>query len=139
FLKNKKSFLELDLLVELVKNGNKKFAYVPDAGLFHHHAKTLVDLLKKRSRNVTRVYLKNNEARKYRWFNLESVQGILKVLFWVLWANLFLPSLLSGLYKTFRFKTLVAFYEPVVNILVTDIILIAFLADFRGRKLLRWG
>ncbi|RJQ27599.1 glycosyltransferase [Candidatus Parcubacteria bacterium] len=131
-----KMFLELDFLWLLVKNGFNTFAYVPEAGLYHHHAASLLNLLKKRSRNVTQVYLKDNDARHYRWFNLKTFRGFLKVALWVMWANLFIPSIFVGIYKSIYYKTWVGLYEPIVNLFVTDIIIYSFLSDKRGRKLI---
>lgn len=135
-LKGKDRFLELDLLVSLVENDHKFFAYVPTAGLFHHHATTLWNLLQKRSRNVTQVYLKDNSSRKYRWFNLRTWGGFSKVVFWILYVNLFLPELLRGIYKSIKYQTWVGLYEPVVALLATDVIIVSFLMDSRGRKIL---
>jgi glycosyltransferase involved in cell wall biosynthesis len=136
-LKGQRRFLELDLLVKLVKNNKTFFAYVPTAGLFHHHASTLSHLIKKRMFNVTRVYLTDNEQRLYRWFNLSELHGLLKVILWVLIANSFLPLFLRGLYLCIKNRTWIGLYEPFVGLLVTDAVIFAFLLDNRGRALLK--
>ena len=55
-LKNKKAFMELDLLVMYVKNNRNLFAYVPEAGLYHLYAENLKELLQKRKHNLINVY-----------------------------------------------------------------------------------
>lgn len=135
-LQGARRFLELDLLVDLVEQGNTNFAYVPETGLYHHHVQGFFELMKKRSRNVTSVYLKDNQTRKYRWFNLSTFKGLLKVLLWIVWANLLLPSVIRGLYRSLRCKNMVALYEPFVSLFITDIIVLSFLTNKAGRDLL---
>lgn len=128
-------FLELDFLVLLVKNGFNKFAYVPEAGLYHHHAESIAQLLKKRRYNLTKVYLGRKE-RLYKWFDLSKPMDVLKIICWIFYANLILPSLLVGLYKMLKYKDWAGIYEPVVNLLVTDTIILYALANKRTLSLL---
>jgi glycosyltransferase involved in cell wall biosynthesis len=137
FAKNR--FLELDILVDLVQSGHSKFAYVPSAGMYHHHADSLSHLLKKRKRNVTGVYLVENEKRLYRWFDTRGVKGIVKIIVWILIVHLIFPLTILGLYKSIKNKTCVGFFEPIVGLLTTDVILYSFLKEQRGRNLiLKW-
>ncbi len=128
-------FLELDFLVLLVKNGFTKFAYVPTAGLYHQHVSNLLGLLKKRKYNLQKVYLARQQ-RLYKWFDVHSLTGKLKIIAWIIYANLFLPSLLVGIYKSLKYGDFAGLYEPLVNLLVTDQIVSNFLLDTRGRKLI---
>lgn len=131
FLKGRRRFHELNLVADLVLAGNTKFAYVPQAGLFHHHAKNLGELLKKRRRNVGLNYFQDMDTRRYYWFDTSSLQGFLKITFWIIWANLFLPELLRSIYRCVKYRTFAALYQPVVSFLVTDIMLFSFLTDKR--------
>lgn len=128
-------FLELDFLVLLVKNGYKHFAYVESAGLYHHHARSLKDLLKKRIYNLRKVYLARSQ-RLYSWFNLKASKDVVKICVWIVYANLILPSLVIGLYKSIKEKDWAGLYEPVVNLFVTDMLLIEFIKNSQGRKML---
>ncbi len=128
-------FLELDFLVLLVQNRLNKFAYVPEAGLYHHHAKNLQQLLRKRKYNLGKVYLARTK-RLYKWFDLNSISGILKLVSWVIYANLIIPSFFVGLYKSIKYKDWAGLYEPLVNLLVTDMLLFEAVKDFRSWKLL---
>lgn len=128
-------FLELDFLVLLVKAGFTRFAYVPEAGLYHHHAISLSQLLHKRRYNLKKVYLARRK-RLYKWFNLGSFQGILKLVAWVVYANLIIPSVFVGIYKSLKYKDFAGMYEPIVNLLVTDLLLLESLKDARSWRLL---
>lgn len=129
-------FHELNLIADLVLSEENRFAYVENAGLFHHHAKDLKDLLIKRRRNVMRVYLGEERERRFKWFDLSTPGGVMKLIIWIIGANLFIPSCFSALYKMFKFRTFVALYEPVISFLITDIFLFSFISDIRGLRLL---
>lgn len=128
-------FLELDFLVLLVRKGHNKFAYVPEAGLYHHHASDILTLLKKRKYNLKKVYLAREE-RLYEWFNLNKIHNLIKIFAWLIYANLVLPSFIVGMFKSIKHRDWAGMYEPLVNLLITDFLLFEFLKDSRGRKLL---
>lgn len=130
-----KMFLELDFLVILVRNGFNKFAYVPEAGLYHHQASSVRELLKKRRYNTKKVYLATIDRRLYKWFDLRKIEDIGKILFWIVYSHLLFPSVLVGFYKSIKFKDWAGLYEPVINLLVTDVILLSFFSDQRSFKL----
>jgi glycosyltransferase involved in cell wall biosynthesis len=130
-------FLELDFLVLLSRNGLRKFAYVPSAGLYHHHAPNLKELIRKRRYNVQKVYLKTINKKLYKWFHLKNPVDLAKIILWVIYANLILPSLIVGIYKTIKHKDWAGMYEPLVNFLVTDVILFSFVQNSGYKKLLR--
>lgn len=129
-------FLELDFLALLVSKGFRKFSYVPKAGLYHRHVSSFKQLIKKRLYNLNRVYL-NRETRLYKWFDIKSPIGLSKIIFWIIYANFFLPSLIKGIILSLKHKDWVGMYEPFVNIIVTDILLVGFLLNKSGRKLLK--
>jgi len=131
-------FLELDFLVLLVKNGHDKFGYVPEAGLYHHHASSLLQLIKKRNYNLKKVYFGRSD-RLYKWFDLSKPKDAIRIICWVIYANLIIPSILMGLYKSIKFKDWAGMYEPVVNLLVTDMILLSALTDRRVLSLFKNG
>lgn len=128
-------FLDLDFLVVLVRDGFNKFAYVPKAGLYHHHASSLGELVRKRLYNLQRVYLAREE-RLYKWFNLKNPRDLAKIASWVIYANLVIPPFLIGIYKSLKYRDWVGLYEPVINLLVTDVLVISALASTENRKAL---
>lgn len=127
-IKKYKMFLELDFLALLTKSGINKFAYVPAAGLYHSHVSSFLNLLKKRKYNLEKVYL-GRKVRLYKWFDIKSFKGKLKILIWVLYANAIFPSTLTGVIKSMKYKDLAGLYEPVVNFILTDYLIFLFLIN----------
>lgn len=134
-LKNKKAFMELDLLVMFVKNNRNLFAYVPKAGLYHLYAGNLKELLQKRKHNLINVYSLHVHDKLYTWIDWDNPFHLLKLGLWVIYANLFFPSLITGIYKSFKYRDWAGLYEPIVNLLVTDLLVISLL--FNPNKLVK--
>lgn len=130
-------FLELDFLVVLVKNGFNTFAYAPEAGLYHHHANSLIQLIKKRKYNLTKVYFAHAQNKLYTWFDLSKPAELFKILIWVVYANLFLPSIIVGVFKFIKHRDLAGMYEPLVNLMVTDSLIYNFLTNSSGIKVIK--
>lgn len=128
--------MELDNLEILARAGFNKFAYVPDAGVYHFHVQNLAQLANKRIRNLRRNYLISPEDRYYTWANFNQPQQVLKIALWVVYANLFFPELLRGIYKSFKYRDWACLWQPVVALLVTDLTLYEFLISAGGRKLI---
>ena len=120
-------FLELDFLYLLVSKGIRKFAYVPKAGLYHHHVKNFRELLKKRRYNLLKVYLARDK-RLYTWISLDSISGLFKIAAWILYANLLVPGLITGVYKSIKQKDIAGLYDFLVTPVVTDVIVLSYLA-----------
>lgn len=135
-IKGQKRFLELDILKMLVERGYKQFAYVPSAGIYHHHVKSIGELIRKRKRNVQKVYLVENEKRLYRWFDLRSPKDLMKIIFLIFYAHSLIFSFLRGVYKSIMNKDLAGLWEPVVALVATDTIIFSFLLGNQGRKFL---
>ena len=131
-----KMFLELDFLVLLVAAGHRHFAYVPKAGLYHHHVSGLQELIRKRLYNLNSVYLAREE-RLYRWFDLTSLRGVMRVFLWVVHANLVIPSMVVGIYKSIRHQDIAGMYEPLINFAITDLIIFSFLTDARIKSVFK--
>jgi len=126
-------FRDLDSLVILVNSGFCYFAYVPDAEAYHRHVGDLRSLIGKRLRNIRRNFLPHYETRKYTWFELHSIIGIIKIAFWLVYAQLFFPALIRGCIKAFRNKDVACiWYEPILVLLLTDITLYGFISNMRG-------
>lgn len=126
FIFKRKKFMELDVLAILVSEGHNLFGFVPQAGYYHNFMTGLKSLLKKRYRNISRNYLFQKEGRYYTWFNLQSLNGFLKVIAWIIYVHLFIPSLFRGIYKTVKHRDLVCMVEPFLNIFETYVIIYGF-------------
>lgn len=128
---------DLDTILVLVKEGYTKYAYVPTAGLYHKHAKTLSQLTNKRIRNLKNHYLPEFSKLRYKWLDLDSKKGVLKIIFWVIYANLIIPATIRGLIRAIKHKDLVLLMEPIVTVFPTDVILWNFVRIPAGRSIIR--
>jgi glycosyltransferase involved in cell wall biosynthesis len=131
-----KKFMDIDMPVILSKKGYNKFAYVPSCGIYHVNVRSLKDLIKKRLRNIDKVFLPNLMSREYRYFNLRNRQDIFKIMVWVIYANLFIPKTIKGILLTIKNRDIACMYEPIVSMLLTDAIIYAFIRDKRGREII---
>lgn len=128
-------FMELDILEILAKAGYQRFAWVPSAGVYHCHIQGLKELFKKRLRNIEMVYLPDYSHRHFTWFDFRSSRGILKIIIWVLYAHLIFPAILKGAYKALKHRDIYCLlYEPILTIILTDVIIYGFLKQPRGRQ-----
>lgn len=130
-------FMELDNLAILVKMGYDKFAYVPSAGYFHPHIKGMRHLIRKRLRNIEKNYLPHLEEREYRWFDLNTKKGVIKIIFWIIYAHLLVPAFIKGVIKTIKHKDIACMYEPIVTVGVTDAVIFGFLGHPKGRGMVK--
>ncbi len=131
-VKNYSRYLELDFLVVLVENGFNRFAYVPEAGIYHFHVSSFFELCKKRLRNVRQVYLPDVNTKKYKWFDLTQKRDIIKIILWIMYSHAIIPAFLVGIYKTIKNRDIAGLYEPLVCLTVTDVILFGFLFNKEG-------
>src|SRR3990172_113240 len=136
-VKNYNMFLELDFLVVMTKKGFNKFAYVSKAGLYHHHAKSLKELIRKRKYNIRNVYLKTYEKKLYKWFDLKNLIDLFKIVLLIVYSNTIFPGVIVGLYKSIKYKDWAGMYEPVVSLFITDIIIWEFLNNPSSVNLLK--
>lgn len=116
-------FLELDNLVRMVNSGHNLYAYVKKVGIHHPFVNNLSHLLSKRLRNINRVYLHQSFERQYKWFDLRSFLGILKILIWIIYATTFILPLARGVIKAIKYKDSACLLEPVVVFTETWVII----------------
>lgn len=126
-----------DLLIKTIKEGFDKYAYVPSAGIFHHHAKNLKHLLNKRLRNIDMHYFPYQEELEYKWLDTSSKKSVLRMVFWVIYANLFLPATVRGFIRFLKHRDWALLMEPIVTIATTDVIIWGFLTHSVGQELIR--
>ena len=129
-------FFDLDSVAALVKNGYNKFAYVPKPGIYHYHATTLRSLIFKRVRNLHYHFFPYLPQMDYKWFDVRSKKGVLKILFWIIYANLIIPATIRGIFKAIKFREPVLLAEPLIAVTTTDILIWNFLSNKTGRKLI---
>lgn len=132
-----KSFIDLESLEIVVRVGWEYFAYVPKAKIRHYHALNLTHLISKRLRNLEKDYLPNITHQKYYiWFDLGKPQEVLRIIWWIIYANLFFPALIKGMFLSVKHHDLAFMWEPIVTIVTTDTILWGFITQKTGRGLI---
>lgn len=124
-----------DTVVKLVKAGYMLFAYVPFAGDYHHHAINIKQLVYKRIRNLNNHYFPLQNSIKYKWLDINSRTNLIKLIIWVIYANLLFPAAIRGFFRYLKYKDWVLLLEPLIAIIVTDTILLEFLKNQTGRKI----
>lgn len=133
--KQKKDF-DHDTILRLVNSGYNLFAYIPSAGDYHHHAKDLKELIGKRIRNLKHHYFPEQDSLKYKWLDENNKLNLVRLIFWVIYVNLFIPELIRGIIRFLKYHDWVLFMQPIISIVTTDAILFYFLVNNSGRKII---
>jgi len=132
---DERRIFDIDLPYAFVVHGWTRFAYVP-VGVRHSHANHMFALIKKRVRNVNSIFLPTYSKRKFVWFSANDTKALAKILKWLYLANLIVPLTLSGIKKYTHNKDRVLLLEPLVAVVLTDVVLLAFIFDPEGRKMI---
>ncbi len=140
-IEKQKIYYDMGNLVGVVRNGYTTFGYVPDAGYFHFHAENIMQLLKKRIRNIQRSYLRysvkeTTKSHQYTWIDLTSFKDIVKLFVLIISANLLLPIFLLSVYKMITKKKWLYILEAPITVVLVDIILFTFLKEKQGRHMI---
>ncbi|MEM3448741.1 MAG: glycosyltransferase family 2 protein [Nitrososphaerota archaeon] len=122
-------FMDIDVPFILSKRGFNRFAYVPSCGIYHTNIRGLRDLIKRRMRNLEKVYLPNIDKREFKYFDLSKGKDIVKIILSIIYANIFIPKLIIGLYKALKYRDYALLYEPIVSLVLTDILIYGFLKN----------
>lgn len=128
------NYVDIAIPLQLSELGYSKFAYIEKAGMYHR--RDWGRELYRQKRDVTVTYLPVIGRRKFNYINFKDPFDLAKVILWIIYVNLIVPSLLVGIYKTIKYKDLAGLYELPVNFLLTNYIIFLFLIDPNGRKLL---
>jgi len=128
-------FMELDTIAIFVKHGYKYFAYTPSLGLHHPFLKDLKTLIRKRIRNLRYQFFNQPDKREFTWINFKSKKDIIKIIFWIIYANTLVLPALVGIYRAIKFNSSIALYEPIFVWITTNLIIYVFLTEKEGRQL----
>lgn len=131
----KKDF-DHDTILSLVDSGYNLFAYVPSAGDYHYHAKDLKELIGKRVRNLKHHYFPEQGSLKYKWLNESNRWNLVRLMFWVVYVNLFFPELIRGIVRFLKYRDWVLLMQPIMAITITDAVLFRFLINSTGRRII---
>jgi glycosyltransferase involved in cell wall biosynthesis len=126
---------DVDFAVEAALRG-QRFAFVPSASLFHRSAMTRSLHLSKLRRNVRGTYIPNVAHRRAVYAEWNDPRQVLRLALWVLYANLVLPGVVTGLAKALRHRDVAFLYEPWAITVGTDYVVWQFLRDPEGKRLL---
>lgn len=129
-------FMELDTLSIFVSHGLNLFAYVPSAGIHHPFLKDLKMLFRKRTRNLNQQFFNQPDERQFTWVDFAKRFSIIQLAAWVLYANSLILPFFVGIYRTLKYKNLLALYEPVFVWVTTNLTLLIFLKSQEGRNLI---
>ena len=130
---NAENYFDHDFVINCVRSGYPYFAYVPDPGYFHYHVKSLKQLIQKRVRNVKMHFLPYYKKTEYTFLDTAKRNEVLKLLLFVVYANLFIPATVRGFLRFLKHRDWVLLMEPIITIGVVDSLLMTFLKDKNGR------
>jgi len=128
-----RKFMELDIVAAFVKEGRTDFAYVSDMGLHHPLLSTLKNLAWKRKRNLETMYFNQPNKRYWTWIEWNNPYHIAKIILWIFLTYAIIPSMVIGIWKSIRYKTLVGLYELPFNLITTHTIITTFFNHFIHR------
>lgn len=132
---DERRIFDIDLPSVFAMHGRTRFAYV-SVGVRHVHANHMFTLIKKRVRNVKSIFLPTYSTRKFVWFSTNDRKTLTKLLKWLCSSNLIIPLTVSGTKKFIHHKDKVLLLEPLVGLVLTDAVLLAFIFDREGRKMI---
>lgn len=133
---NQKRDADHDTVMKLIEYGYNLFAYVPDAGDYHYHAKNLKELIGKRIRNLNRHYFIYHETAKYKWVDVNNKQEVIRMIIWILYANSLVLPAIRGFIRFIKYKDWALLLEPVIVVCTTDVLLWTFLRNKSGREII---
>ena len=131
-----KRFMDIDVPVILSENGYDKFAYVPGCGIYHSNVRTIVDLVNRRLRNLHTIFLPEVENRRFEYFDLSDANAVRRIVFWVIYANSLLPSVIRGIWRSINHKDIACMCEVPASLVLTDLLAWGFTHDKKGRRML---
>lgn len=133
---SKHKFMELDNLFFFVKRGFNRFAYVPSAKIYHPFIPNFHILLRKRARNLKFQFFNQPDKREFTWINFNNKTDLIKIVFWIIYANTLVLPALVGIIRAIKYKKPVALYEPIFAWITTNLIIYVFLTEKEGRNLI---
>jgi glycosyltransferase involved in cell wall biosynthesis len=129
-------WVDIAIPILLSRHGHNLFAYVPNAGVHHLTVKCMDDMYKKKHRDANNTYLPAVGNREFTYVNYDNPCDLLRLAWWVLYANLVVPGLCKGIYKAISYRDWACLYEVPTTTLLTDYIIWLFLRNPHGRDLI---
>jgi glycosyltransferase involved in cell wall biosynthesis len=129
-----KNYFDHDFVINCVRSGYPYFAYVSDPGYIHYHVGGLKHLIHKRVRNIKMHFLPYYKKTDYVFLDTGKRVEALKIVLFVLYANLLFPAAIRGFFRFLKHRDWVFFMEPIITVGITDALLFTFLRDRKGRS-----
>jgi glycosyltransferase involved in cell wall biosynthesis len=133
---DKFNYVDIAIPLQLAELGHDKFAYVGSAGMYHRRDGLKREIFRAR-RDVTVTYLPVVGERKFNYIDFKNPFELLKLVGWVIYVNLLMPSLIIGILKCIKYKDFAGMYELPTNLILTDYIIYLFLTEKTGRSLIK--
>jgi len=133
---NKFNYVDIAIPLQLSEAGHNKFAYVRKAGMYHFRAGLGREFWRQK-RDVTITYLPVVKSRKFQYVNFRNPVDLAKIICWIIWVNLIIPSFLVGVYKSLKYRDWAGMYELPTNFILTNYIIYLFMNDPNGRRLIK--
>lgn len=137
-IKNPDNFIYVDIAVplQMAELGYDKFAYVSSAG-FYHETKDLFHQLKRIRRDVVVTYLPVVGQRRFHYADFNKPLDLFKIICWIIYVNLLIPSFLVGIYKSVKYRDWAGMYELPINLLSTNYVIWLFITEKNGQQLIK--
>jgi glycosyltransferase involved in cell wall biosynthesis len=135
-LEGRERFMDIDVPILAAKAGHPRFAYVASARIHHSNIRSLAELVRKRLRNLHKIFLPSQGSREFRYLP-NGIAGILKAKLLVLLANTPVYFVIRGIAKSIRHRDAACLYEPLAALVLADALLIGLLKDASGRRFIR--
>jgi glycosyltransferase involved in cell wall biosynthesis len=132
--------IDIDLVVDLVRRGHKRFGYVRDVGWVHEHCPSLGAMLRKRRRNLlgnSYSYLQSGIKRDFVWIDTTSIREIILLGWYVIQANLLLPEAVRGVRDAIRHRSAEQLLRPIASLVIADNLLWALFRSGQGSTIFR--
>lgn len=135
-VKNEERFMDINVPLLVARSGRPLFAYVPSAAIHHPNIQTLGGLVRRRLRNLHKVFLPSRETRAFRYLD-GGPAGAAKAALLLLLANTPFYFLLRGIVRSVVHRDIACIYEPIAALVVTDALLAGMLRDAEGRRFIK--
>ncbi len=126
---------DVDFAVQCA-NKQRELAYVPKAGIYHTGWDSFSTYLKKKRRDVTQTYIPTFGHRLATYTDLRDPHGFVKTAIWVVYVNLLIPGMVTGMIESLKKRDMACMYYPILASLGTDYILYLFLSREGGRNII---
>lgn len=129
-------FRDVDHAAYLVKEDQRRFAFLPELGWGHAHCQSLGELVAKRVRNLQGLSASflSPGTRDFTWWDMSQRAERLRLIRWVIGTNLIVPRLVEGVARAVRRRRWEFLLRPVVAVVVTDSLILTMLASTDGRR-----